>query len=391
MHRLSNAVYKTIHTTGWMADLVYSLARHIGNLKSSYAHRKARSSGPTAKELYPVRHLVADAGMQTAVTNICNAKCSFCAYPQAVQSGALQRGVMSMEIFKKAVDEWGAIGGKNLDLTPTVGDSLLDPNLIEKIRYAVHTAGIKSVVLTTNAILMNRNEMYRQLVDSGLAAIFISTQGTDPEVYRQVYRVDKYDDVLSGVKNLMEYNRSRGEPLEIGVRFRNAQKPSEVIRSRDFREAIRPYLSERVRVNFTVDFDNWGGLITQEEMFGTMKLRKLPAPVNVPCKGLFSFVVRHDGNVRLCGCRFKTSDNDDMVVGNIKDNTMREISSSERTWKIIEGFYKGERPEACRECTFYRPITSEWIQGRQEQPGKPVAEKKTGPIAAVPAEAGSGK
>jgi hypothetical protein len=39
----------------------------------------------------------------------------------------------------------------------------------------------------------------------------------------------------SGVRNLMEYNRSKNEPARIVVRFRNYEKPSAIIRSPDFK------------------------------------------------------------------------------------------------------------------------------------------------------------
>lgn len=348
--------------------MTYGLAHYFQSAVMRVRFWALGTSGLQAKDIFPFRSIAPTGGLQTAVTNICNAKCSFCAYPQAVQSGALQRGVMSMELFKKAVQEWSQLGGQVLDLTPTVGDTLLDPDLIAKIHYAVRDAGVKTVVLTTNAILINRNNLYRDLVDSGLAAVFISTQGTDPEVYRQIYRVDKYDEVRSGLHHLLEYNRSRGEPVEIGIRYRNAQKPSDIIKSKDFKETILPYLSSRVRVNFTVNYDNWGGAITPAEMFGAMRLRRLPKPVNLPCKNLFTYAVRHDGLVRLCGCRFKTSDNDDMVVGNLKAQPLAEISTNQRAWQIIEGFYEGRRPEACQKCTFYVPVTKKWLRQRQQSP-----------------------
>ena len=79
------------------------------------------------------------------MTNICNAKCSFCAYPKVVENKTLQTGVMSFDIFKKAVDEWAAVGGQNLDLTPVVGDPLVDPGVLDKVDYAVNRARIKNV------------------------------------------------------------------------------------------------------------------------------------------------------------------------------------------------------------------------------------------------------
>jgi hypothetical protein len=61
--------------------------------------------------------------------------------------------------------------------------------------------------------------------------------------------------------------------------------------------------------------------------------------------------VRHDGRVRLCGCRLTTNDNDDLVVGNIK------------------GFYEGKRPHTCLECTFYQPINQGWFEQRAKDNG----------------------
>jgi radical SAM protein with 4Fe4S-binding SPASM domain len=91
-------------------------------------------------------------------------------------------------------------------------------------------------------------------------------------------------------------------------------------------------------------------------MSGSMRLRKLPPRLDVPCKNLFNFAVRHDGRVRLCGCRLTTNDNDDLVVGNIKEKTLTEISKGDEAWGIIKGFYEGKRPHTCLECTFYQPI-----------------------------------
>jgi radical SAM protein with 4Fe4S-binding SPASM domain len=271
---------------------------------------------------------------------------------------------MPFDVFKKAVDEWAAVGGQSLDLTPVVGDPLVDPGLLEKVDYAVNQAHIKSVLLTTNAILLNRNDMYKRLIDLGIGGVFISTQGASREAYEKVYGVKHYDDAMSGIRNLLEYNHAQGEPAHIVIRFRNAEKPSQIIHSKDFADNIKPYLSEKVRINFTVDFDNWGGTIQLADLSGSMRLRKLPPPLNVPCKNLFSFAVRHDGRVRLCGCRLTRSDLDDLVVGNIREKSLEEISKSDQAWSIIKGFYSGKRPEACLECTFYIPIDRRWLEHR---------------------------
>jgi hypothetical protein len=82
--------------------------------------------------------------------------------------------------------------------------------------------------------------------------------------------------------------------------------------------------------------------------------------------------------VRLCGCRLTTNDNDDLVVGNIKDAALADISQSEEAWNIIKGFYAGQRPKTCLECTFYHPIDRRWLEQRAKNKG---ASAKAQPVA----------
>jgi MoaA/NifB/PqqE/SkfB family radical SAM enzyme len=364
LQKLRCHIYRFVHSNGMAADAVYWSAFHVQNLLKRLQYWQLSKRPVTPEELLGHRHLEPSSALMANVTNICNAKCSFCAYPKVVANKTLQTGIMPFDVFKKLVDEWAAVGGQNLDLTPVVGDPLIDPGLLEKVDYAVNRARIKNVMLTTNAILLNRNGIYKRLIDLGIGGVFISTQGASREAYEKVYGVKRYDEVISAIRNLLEYNRAKGEPARIVIRFRNAEKPSQIIRSKDFIQNIKPYLSEKVRINFTVDFDNWGGTIQPADMIGFMRLRRLPPRLDVPCQALFGFAVRHDGSVRLCGCRFTRTDLDDLVVGNIREKSLEEISKGEEAWKIIKGFYFGKRPEACAGCTVYNPINRRWLDQR---------------------------
>jgi MoaA/NifB/PqqE/SkfB family radical SAM enzyme len=362
--KLKWRIYHFVHTNGVVADAVYWGAFYFLNIRRSLQFRWLARHKVSAEELWPHRHLEPSSTLVTGVTNICNAKCSFCAYPKVVENKTLQTGVMPFDTFKKAVDEWAAAGGEDLDLTPVVGDPLVDPGVLDKVDYAVNRARIKNVMLTTNAILLDRNDTYKKLIDLGIGGVFISTQGASKAAYEKVYGVKKYDEAMSGIRHLLEYNRAKGEPAEIIIRFRNAETPGQIIRSPDFKKHILPYLSEKVRVNFTVDFDNWGGTIQPQDMSGSMKMRRLPPQLDVPCQALFGFSVRHDGNVRLCGCRLTRTDLDDMVVGNLHEKSLAEISKSDEAWNIINGFYSGKRPQTCAGCTLYKPIGRAWLNRR---------------------------
>ena len=40
-----------------------------------------------------------------------------------------------MTLFKKAMDDFARLGGTAIDFNVTIGDPLLDPNLLERARY----------------------------------------------------------------------------------------------------------------------------------------------------------------------------------------------------------------------------------------------------------------
>jgi hypothetical protein len=196
--------------------------------------------------------------------------------------------------------------------------------------------------------------------------IAISLPGLDAETYKTVYGIDRYPDVIKGIAALLRYNQERGEPSRIVLRFRNPDKPSVLVRSKDFIDYIRPYLSDKVTCNFTIDYDNWGGSINEQDMHGVMKLRAIPPRINVPCSNLFNFTIRYDGSVRLCGCRLKDTEDDGLVVGNIRDSTLEELGRSQKVHDIIEGFYHGVRPSTCEQCSFYRPLSHKIVKSFEQ-------------------------
>ena len=107
-------------------------------------------------------------GVET--TNLCNANCSFCGY-RFMQRPKVD---MPMEVYEKAVREYAANGGGNLNFTPTVGDPLVDKQLVERIRMARAHPEIQEIFLYTNAILLERFG-YETFLQSGLSRLAIST------------------------------------------------------------------------------------------------------------------------------------------------------------------------------------------------------------------------
>ena len=288
------------------------------------------------------------------VTNVCNAKCTFCAY--RLLAPTMIKGIMDFKIFKKATDDYVANGGKKISFTATVGDPLLDPGVIEKIKYAVSLKRLNKIYMITNGISLNKNNCYKELVDSGLNPLKISLACFEKQVWEKVYGVSAYELFLEGVKNLLEYNATRENPIKIVFLFRSPYLPSKTINTPDFKKYIRPYLTKFVDLDFCGGFGNWSGQVTEDDLFGVMTMRRARRFYRSPCRRTFDAVVMYDGSIRLCGCKIKGSEFDELVVGNVMEEDLLTICHGKRAAEVRRRFLEDDLPEVCKLCNEYTPI-----------------------------------
>ena len=292
------------------------------------------------------------------VTNICNSNCVFCIYSKVKH----KQGVMKFSTFKKAVDDYVSLGGKTISFSPIVGELLIDTKIMDKINYAVKLKKLKRIYFYTNGILLNKNKIYKKLIDSGIHEISISMADPDKKNYERVYRVPFYEDVITGVHNLLKYNKEKGEKVKIIIIFKSAAGLNHILQSKDFKRYIKPYLSNKVQYDVCQYYDNWGGAIKQNDLVGIMKMSRPAKFKKIPCIRTFHVSILFDGSVRLCGCRFKTTEFDDMVIGNINKNNLRDIINGEKAKTIRKNFLHNKLPEACKACSAYIPINMRWIK-----------------------------
>jgi len=291
-----------------------------------------------------------------ATINYCNAKCNFCGQHKFKRPS----GLMTQEMFEHIVDECLKMGIKELDFTPPLGDPLLDDKIFDKVGYA-RKKGIEILSITTNGIKLS-GQNYRAMVNA-FDNIRISLGGCTRAEYKAIYGVDKFDNVVTWILEMakyIEYLRKwslvNGQRKNILIFFRASSSWKEIKRSL-LMEYLRPHIKAGyLRVEYTNFYDNWGGSIKPEDMLGEMKMRAAKKKRGVPCQSLKQFFVEHSGNVRLCGCRFKDKEDDDLVAGNIKKNSLAFILRS-RSLSIYNRFKKGvDLPDVCKDCTLYRPI-----------------------------------
>jgi MoaA/NifB/PqqE/SkfB family radical SAM enzyme len=290
------------------------------------------------------------------VTDVCNAKCVYCAY-----RFHKPEGVMDMAVYEKSVRDFSALGGGVLGLSNMTGDPLLDPHLVKRIEFAGQFKNITYIFFSTNGIGLKHKDLIDELFRLSSAKpikIDISLPGFEKKMFERVYDVGDYEKVLEGMRYLLETNKKRGLPLDITLRLQPDR--GGVFKDPDYVKHIKPFISEKNVLCSSRVENNWCGQIKQEHLTGQMVLRR-PVPDRfrgIPCRFLVigSVDILLNGDVRVCGCTYGAEGkHDSLVIGNIMEKSLAEIWGGEARRKIIEQFVNLELPNPCKQCFMYDP------------------------------------
>lgn len=294
------------------------------------------------------------------LTNICNANCTFCAY----QFQTRPTGIMNENVYRKVIDNFIECGGGHIHLVPTVGDSFVDPDLINRIRYARENSEITSVGIISNMISLGHHGA-AALVESGLTELTVSMSGMDEKMYQRVYRSKQYRRVIKNIRDFATANNDAGRPVAFRLNLRADRSIKEIYDYPDHKEIEALVGSENIYTSLF--YDNWAGKITQDMLTGTMKLRtgtNFFRPRISPCSELFSGpMVAWDGRVTACGCR--DVDISELVIGDVNVDHLGEIWFGEQIEKLREEFLTDKIAPICDTCTHYSNLSHYLLDGSE--------------------------
>lgn len=308
----------------WLNSLRFSFLRGAGHLPRFLYNRLVWN-------YFPKWHIVTDfpVHVDVEITDICNMSCPMCytVLPEFVQ---LKHGFMGFDLYKKIVDECAANGTYSIRLSIR-GETLLHPDLVQMIRYA-KDKGIAEVAFLTNGLLLTE-ELAEEIIDAGLDWMTVSWDGLG-KTYEQYRAPAKFEDSLDRLKKFQEIKQQKRKKKPVV----NVSTVWSAIKSdpEGFYAVFNPIV-ERVTCNPTLDFDS-----------------RLEQDPDYACPSPWQrFVIYWSGQVMQCI-------NDPFAkdpVGNIRDQTIREIWHSPRFEEVRQAMIhgKGERLkkwQACRQCSY---------------------------------------
>lgn len=286
-------------------------------------------------------------------TNICNARCVFCAYPKMKR----EKAVMSPELFAKVIRDYVEMGGGAVGLTPIVGDVLLDPQLPQRLRLLRGTPGITHVSFTTNGIAWERFQpAARRFIAESLNTICFSLGGVDARSYRQMFAVDRFEKVRRAIDDVCEIKAARKLPLQVHLYFRVNRPMDELLRDPNMQPFRRPEIESISGIN---RFGNWGGLIREDDLPVGARLIPLDGPLGrldgsrkQPCfVHYLSPEITVNGLVSACGCM--NAEATELILGDVREHHLRDIWRGEAAQRLRASYGSESMPSLCKQCTYY--------------------------------------
>lgn len=294
------------------------------------------------REVTALRPLV----LQIETTNACNAACVFCAYPSMKR----KKGVMPIELFRKVVTDYCAMGGGAVTLTPIVGDGLLDPYLMERLDILESFSDIRQMTMTTNAIALGRytDEQVRRLL-AVLDCIQISIGGLDAEGYAAMYGVDHFTAVQEAMERLLALRDSVQNSASITFAFRTNDWQFEMRN----KEKLGKFKDRGVFISHLWSYANYAG---QRDSNDSVSLSVIANQESKPVTCVYPqmhMAVAWNGSVTACSCTDLECEK--LLLGNAEQETIEQIWNGKRRTAILGSFGKGAPAEICRLCSAYQP------------------------------------
>lgn len=297
-------------------------------------------------------------------TNICNANCTFCGYRFMKR----KKTTLDENLYYQTADQFDKMGGGTLNFTPTVGDPLVDPNLMKKINYASKKKNIRSITSYTNGILLDKFG-FKEVLNSGITRLAISTFIGSSEGYKKYYGKDQYSRVVNNIIQISKLNMELNYPVNITLHLRVNGDISIWENTNDFKN-INKYIKKN-SITYLKVYDSWNGLIDHNDIPENCEIDKA-IPIESkkkagPCFELYRTLhVMSDANVGACVCRDMEGE---INIGNVKENTLKQIWKGSKL-KNFRDNWKYDIPKTCENCTRYIPI-NEYIKNN-----KPLLIKK---------------
>lgn len=294
---------------------------------------------------YPKKFIVPDFPLclDIETTNICNLLCPMCSRTIQIKDGTyVDIGTMSMELYKKMIDEGSENNLYSIKLN-YLGEPLSDKYIIDRIKYA-KKKGVVDVMFNTNASLLTE-EMSHNLLDAGLDSIFFSVDGINPDTFNKIRIGTDYLSVVNNIKNFARIKNERN--------FKHVQTRVSMVVLPGMEKEIEKYTKFWLPIVGQVGYGEWinhsGEGTIKKDSSGNKVISNYDYNPDFACAQPFQrMFIMWDGICTPCCPDVARG----YETGNATKNSIKEIWHGEKYKKMREAQISGNYMdiEICKNC-----------------------------------------
>ncbi len=297
--------------------------------------------------------------VRIAVIEKCNLRCTYCMPEEGVEF-ADKNMILSTDELMRAIAVLARLGVKKVRYTG--GEPLMRKDIVDLVRGANNTVGIKGVHLTTNGLLFPR--MAKDLLDAGLMGVNISLDTLDPEKFKEITRRDGIESVLESINLAVKLGFER---VKVNVVLMRGFNEDELLAftelTKDLPVTVRfiefmPFDADQIWESgdhfasaqnivdqiksFYPDLESAPGTRTEHYIFKTPgyagKIAVIPAFTRNLCGNCSRIRLTADGAIRNCLYSDKDYDLRGLIRGGCDDEQIVALLRKAYGEKAIDGF-----------------------------------------------------
>ncbi len=270
--------------------------------------------------------------LQIGSTNICNASCIHCPTNKN-STDHIARGPMEQDLHRKLF-----LGIYELGLTihqisfGLFGDSLVDPKVVERAKFARALFPESEIVVNTNGAAFNAKK-HAALREAGVL-VSLHCESLIPEVYDDLMQPLRLKRVLPKFQPLIDTFPGKVH-VSVPVNRRNLAELAD----------IRSWFLERGARSVTFD-PLVSRCVEDRTLFNTLAIR--PGIVQCGPEILEDLIVDADGTVLLCCQDFERVE----VLGDLSTQSVAQALTHARRLAVMDTLAKGEHAcmKTCSKC-----------------------------------------
>ncbi|MFA5317866.1 MAG: radical SAM protein [Patescibacteria group bacterium] len=270
------------------------------------------------------------------LVNRCNLDCIMCLENQHTQP----KSQLSLDDIKRILDESQKNNMPSIELG--LGSEVMMYKDIQEVVMLVKKAGILDVFFSTNGILLN-DEIIRAIIDNKITRIKISLDAATEETYKKIRRrAPSLKITEDNIKKIIAWKKKKNSPIPV-IRLSFIIMD---INKHEIKQFIDKWKDEVDYIDFQklIDFSHVGKTVLLDEV------KQEVIKDSFCAYPFYSLNIWANGDVSPC-CTFYGKD---LIMGNIHQQTLKEIWNSKKMKLIREQLYSKKFNPICQKCLYFR-------------------------------------